>query len=97
MKYVVTLVHTPELCLAREEFAGEAKRWIAGMDDLAERLGVRVLGAYSCPPEHTFYVILETDDFKNVPAFFSGIMLSNHTARVSPVISLREASDMLIK
>jgi len=95
--YVVTLVHTPELCLARKEFGEEAKQWIGGMDDLAERLGIRVHGAYSCPPEHTFYVILETDDFRKVSAFFSGIMLTNHSGRVSPVIPVREASELLIK
>ena len=95
--YVVTLVHPPELCLAREEFADEAKRWIAGMDDLAKNLGIQVHGAYSCPPEHTFYLLLDTDDIKTISAFFSGIMLANHTARVSPVIPVKQAAELLIK
>lgn len=97
MMYVATLVHPPELCLAREEFGAEAKRWIAGMDDLAKKLGIKIHGAYSCPNEHTFYFVLESDEFKDITAFFSGIMLMNHTGRISPVIALKEASDMLIK
>ena len=97
MMFVVTLVHPPELCLARKEFNTEAKRWIDGMNDLAKKLNIRIHGAYSCPNDHTFYFILESDDLKSISAFFSGIMLTNHKGRISPVISLKEASDTLIK
>ncbi|MDD1706800.1 MAG: hypothetical protein LUO81_01190 [Methanoregulaceae archaeon] len=97
MMFVVTLVHPPELCLSRKEFGTEAKRWIDGMNDLAKKLNIRIHGAYSCPNDHTFYFILESDDLKSISAFFSGIMLTNHKGRISPVISLKEASDTLIK
>ena len=95
--FMVTLVHTPEMCLSRKEFAPEFRRWLDGMDDLAKSLSIRIHEIYSCPPEHIFYFILEAGDFKDVTAFFSGIMLTNHTGRISPVISLREATDILIK
>ena len=95
--YVVTLRHTPELCLAREEFAPAFKPWIDGMEDQAKKLGMRIHGAYACPNEHTFYFILEAGDLKDITAFFSGIMLTNHSGKVSPVVSLREATDILIK
>ena len=97
MLFVATLVHPPELCLARKEFATETKRWIDGMNDLGKKLNVKIHGAYSCPTEHTFYFILETDDFKAVTSFFSGIMLTHNKGRISSVISLKEASDTLIK
>ncbi len=97
MMFVATLVHPPELCLAREEFGTEAKEWIDGMSDAAKKLGVKVQGAYSCPGEHTFYFVLESDDFKAITAFFSGIMLTHNAARISPVIPLKVASDTLIK
>jgi hypothetical protein len=97
MMFVATLVHSPDLCLARKEFNTEAKRWIDGMNDLAKKLNLRMHGAYSCPNEHTFYFILESDDFKAITAFFSGIMLTNNKGRISPVVSLKEASDTLIK
>jgi len=97
MMFVVTLVHPPELCLAREEFKTDAMQLVDGMDDLAKKLGVKVHGAYSCPNEHTFYFVLESDDFKNISAFLSGKLLTHHTGRVSPVISLTAAADTLLK
>jgi hypothetical protein len=97
MMFVATLVHTPEMCLARKEFSTEFKTWFEGMDDLAKKLGIMVHGVYSCPNEHTFYFILDTRDIKNITAFFSGIMLTNHTGKISPVITLKEAVDILIK
>ncbi len=97
MMFVATLTHPPELCLAREEFGEEAKTWIAGMSDLSKKLGVKVHGAYSCPTEHTFYFVLESDDFKAITAFFSGIMLNNNDGRISPVNPLKVSADVLIK
>jgi hypothetical protein len=97
MMVVATLSHPPELCLARKEFSTEFTRWFEGMNDLAKKLGIRIQGAYSCPPEHTFYFILEAGDFKAITAFFGGIMLTNHSGRISPVIALKEAADILIK
>lgn len=97
MMYVATLVHTPELCLARPEFAVEAKRWINGMSDLAKKLNITVHGAYSCPNEHTFYFILESDDFNAINAFFSGIMLTHHKGRISSVVPVQQAANLLLK
>ena len=97
MMYVATLVHPPELCLARKEFNAEAKRWIDGMNDLAKKMNIRIHGAYSCPNEHTFYFVLESGDLKDITAFFAGVMLTNHKGKISPVISIKEASDTLIK
>ena len=97
MMFVVTLVHPPELCLARKEFSAEAKRWIEGMNDTAKKLNVKIHGAYSSPNEHTFYFILESDDLKAIPEFFSGVMLTNNKGHISPVIPIKVASDTLIK
>ena len=97
MMFVATLVHPPELCLARKEFGAEAKRWIDGMNDLAKKLSITIHGAYSSPNEHTFYFILESDDLKAIPAFFSGVMLMNNKGHISPVIPIKVASDTLIK
>ena len=95
--FIATLVHPPELCLARKEFSTEAKQWINGMNDLAKKLNIKIHGAYSCPNEHTFYFILESDEFKNITAFFSGVMLTNNKGHISPVIPIKVASDTLIK
>ena len=63
-------------------FASEFRRWFDGMDDLAKNLNIRIHEIYSCRPEHIFYFILDAGDFKDVAAFFSGIMLTNHTGRI---------------
>jgi hypothetical protein len=94
---MVTLTHTPEMCLSRPEFKDVYKRWADGMDDLAKRLNIRIHDIFSCPTEHIFYFILEAADYKDITAFFAGVMLTNHSGRISPVISLREATDILIK
>jgi hypothetical protein len=97
MLFVATLVHSPELCLARKEFSAETKRWSEGMNDLAKKLGVKIHGGYVCPNEHTFYFILESDDFKSITAFLSGQWLTHHTAHISPVLPLQAAADLLLK
>ncbi len=75
----------------------ESKRWIDGMADLAKKIGVKIHGAYSCPTEHTFYFVLETDNFANITSFFSGIMLTNNEGRISPVNALKVSADILLK
>ena len=97
MMYVATLVHPPELCLARPNSVLKPSTSINGMNDLAKKTSIKIHGAYSCPNEHTFYFILESDNFTAISAFFSGVMLSNHKGKISPVISVKEASDTLIK
>lgn len=97
MMYVVTLVHSPELCLAKKEFSAESKRWFDGMNDLAKKLKIGIHGAYVCPNEHTFYFILESDDFNAINAFFSGIMLTHHKGRISSVVPVQQAANLLLK
>jgi hypothetical protein len=94
MMFVVTLVHSPEMCLAREEFHAEFIAWYDGMKDRAKKHDILIHGAYVCPNEHTFYFVLESGDAKNIAAFFDGIMLTNHTGRISPVITLTEAAEL---
>ncbi len=97
MMFVVTMSHTPELCLARKEYRTEFNPWLDSMNARAKDLGITIQGAYSCPTEHTFYFILETKDYKAITAFFAGIMLNNHSGRISPVNTLQESSSILTR
>jgi hypothetical protein len=90
MLFVVTLEHPPELCLARQEYAAEVKRWLDSMGERAKDLGVKIHSVYVSTIEHTFYFILETDDAKAISEFFSPPSLTHHKARISPVIALQE-------
>jgi len=89
--FVATLTHPPELCLANPSYKEGAKKWIQSMRESSKKLGVTIHGAYSTPNEHTFYFVLESDNFKAVSDFLSPPMLTHHTGRVSPVVPLEEA------
>jgi hypothetical protein len=88
---MVTLVHTPELCFGKKEYNEEGKRWFANMKTSAEKYGIKVHGAYVCPIEHVFYLLLESNDFKAVSGFLSPPMLTHHSGKVSPIITVEEA------
>jgi len=94
MLFVITLEHTPELCLARKEYAAEGKQWMDSMGERAKGLGVKIHGAYVSTIEHTFYFILDANDTKAISEFFSPPFLTHHKARISSVISLQEAFDL---
>jgi uncharacterized protein with GYD domain len=91
VKFVIALTHKPEHCFGRKEYMEEGKRWIEQMNKSADKLGVKLERAYVAPNEHTFYFILESDDLKAVSTFLGPPMLTHHSAKVSPVISVEEA------
>jgi hypothetical protein len=88
--FVATLTHPPELCLANPSYKQEGKKWVENMRESSKKFGVTIHGAYVSPNEHTFYFVLESDNFKAVSDFFSPPMLTHHTARVSPVVTVEE-------
>lgn len=92
MLLIAILKHAPEHCLARSENA-EAREAIlkhsANIEELEKKTGVKMLGAYVCPNEHTFYFILETDDYQGVRDFLGNEMLTHHTAKITPVTRMK--------
>ena len=60
------------------------------MNDQANKLNITIQGAYTCPNEHIIYFLLESEDYKSITGFFSGVMLTNHKGRITPVITLKE-------
>ena len=91
MLFMVTLVHTPELCFGKKEYNEEGKRWFAEMKASAIKYGIKVHGAYICPIEHVFYFLLESNDFKAVSRFLSPPILTHHSGKISPIITADEA------
>jgi hypothetical protein len=89
--FLVTLVHPPELCFGRKEYNEEGKLWFDGMKASAEKYGVKVHGSWVCPIEHVFYIMLESNDFKAVSAFLSPPILTHHSGKISPIITVEEA------
>ncbi len=91
MLFLVTLVHKPELCFGKKEYNEEGKQWFSGMKASAEKYGVKVHGAWVCPIELVFYIMLESDDFKAVSGFLSPPILTHHKGKISPLITTEEA------
>lgn len=91
MLFIVTLIHPPELCFGKEEYNEEGKRWFADLKSSAEKHNVKVHGSWVTPIEHTFYLMLESDDFKAISGFLSPPILTHHTGKISPIITVEEA------
>jgi hypothetical protein len=89
--FMVTLVHAPELCFGKKEYNEEGKRWFTEMKASAEKYGIKVHGAWVCPIEHVFYIMLESNDFKAVSGFLSPPILTHHNGKISPLITVEEA------
>ncbi len=91
MLFLVTLVHSPELCFGRKEYNEEGKQWFDNMKASAEKYRIKVHGAWVCPIEHVWYIMLESDDFKEVSGFLSPPMLTHHNGKISPLITWEQA------
>lgn len=97
MLFVATLTHSPDNCWARSENEQKAEEWIQGMESKAEETGVELQGAYVTPNEHTFYFIVEADEFGAVTEFLGPPLLYDHDAHVAPVLSFERAAQAVLE
>lgn len=91
MLFMATLTHTPEYCLARDEYKAKGKKWFEEMRASAEVLNIKIHGAYVNPNEHTFYFVLEADNFDAISDFLRPPMLTHHTGKISPIMTVEKA------
>jgi hypothetical protein len=94
MLFMAVLKHSPEHCLMRPENAEareELRKRFLRREELQKETGVKVLGAYVNPNEHTFYWIIETDDYRNVSRYLGPPLLTYHSAKITPVIKVEDA------
>lgn len=97
MQFIARLTHSPDYCWAREEHAEKASDWIDGMETRAEDAGIELQGAFVTPNEHTFYFLLEWDDFGAVSEFLGPPLLHDHDGHIAPVITLQRADEVLLE
>lgn len=86
MLFVATHTHPPELCPVDNP---------VGVHQLADEQhikesGVKVLGSYIAPPEHTLYFVLEAQEYAQVVKYFRPLMKIG-TPRITPVQPLGES------
>jgi hypothetical protein len=94
MFFIAKLTHSPELCFGRpehKEIAHELMEFMENMEKYEKEAGVKRHGFYLASNEHTFYFILEADNFSKVSKFLGvGPVLTHHTAKITPVVTLEE-------
>ena len=94
MLFIAQLTHTPELCFARPEHKEKGKEMMEFMENIEKyekKAGVKNHGFYLNANEHTFFFILESDNYLNVSKFLSiDPLLTHHTAKITPVVTSKE-------
>ena len=100
MLFIATLQHSPEDCFARPENAEAFKQALGIWDNLeatAKSLDMTLIGSYINPNEHLFYFIMDADNYYKVTQLLGSVMLTHHTAKITPVHTLRQAVDSVKK
>ncbi len=92
MLFVVIHTHTPELCPSGDPEKARKTIDVLGQEAHALKAGVKVLGSYIAPPEHTIFFIIESESYEALVDFFRPQMKVG-TLRVIPVSPLRSAVD----
>ncbi|MBI2166507.1 MAG: hypothetical protein HYU29_08940 [Chloroflexi bacterium] len=87
MLFVATHSHTPESCPVDDPVSLHQ----LAKEEHAKSCGVKVLGSYIASPEHTFYFVLEAQDYASVARFFRPVMKIG-ASRITPVQTLQEAT-----
>ena len=97
MFFIAQLTHPPELCFGRSEHREDYNKileFMENMDKYEKEAGVKRHGFYLNSNEHTFYFILEADNFLKISKFLGfGPLLTHHTAKITPVVSYQETID----
>jgi len=99
--FIAQLTHSPELCFGRPEHKEKAKElmeFMENMEKYGKEAGVKVHGFYLNANEHTFYFILEADNYLKISKFLGvGPVLTHHTAKITPVVTLEETLEFARK
>lgn len=85
---MVTHCHTPELCPSDSPEKIKRTLDIVTSETHAKSAGVKVLGSYIAPPEHTLFFIIESDTYEKIVDFFRPLMKMG-TPRIVPVNQLK--------
>ena len=101
MIFIAQLTHSPELCFGRPEHKEKAKElmeFMENMEKYEKEAGVKMHGFYLNANEHTFYFILEGDNYIKISKFLGvGPVLTHHTAKITPVVTLKETLEFARK
>lgn len=94
MLFVVTHIHTPELCPS-DDPEKLKKLDVLEQESHAKKTKVKVLGSYIAPPEHTLFFILEADSYEAITDFFRPVMKIG-IPRIVPVSPLKGTAETFL-
>ena len=101
MLFIAQLTHSPELCFGRpehKETGKELMEFLKNIEKHEKDEGVKIHGLYLNANEHTFYFILESDSYLKISKFLGvGPVLTHHTAKITPVVTLQETLEFARK
>ena len=91
MMFQVVHTHTNETCPARS--AEQAKLYHEWWQSMKNTPGVKVIGGYVCPIDHTFYITVEANNYP-VLAKALGALNTIGTGQIKPILALDQSFPM---
>jgi hypothetical protein len=92
MLFQVVHTHTNESCPGQS--SEKARQFGEWWQNMKKAVGVKVLSGYVAPINHTFYILVEADDYAAL-ARALGPLNSFGSGHTSPVISLEQTLPMV--
>ena len=100
MLILQTSRHAPESCPMHNEKVNKAtKDLMAKMDQLTKKHGIKVVGGWHSPPDHTTVVIYDAPNMEAVLSFSMEpevmIWSAYHNTEIKPVMTIEESMNLL--
>jgi uncharacterized protein with GYD domain len=81
--------HTVETCLGNKP--GESSKLMAQTQEETKKAGIKVIGSYVAPHEHTMYTIIEAGDLVALEKVLMPMTLWGN-ARLVPIMAMEQAA-----
>ena len=91
MLFMYIHTHPLEKCIADKP--EESKKMLAGAQEATKKAGVKMIGPYAAPHEHTTYTIFETDDIAKLERMLVPMTVWG-TARLVPIVPIEQLAAM---
>ena len=89
MLFVISHSHSAEACPLKDHEDKARDYYRSLMRDVAGKLGVKVVGAYTAPAEHVQFLVLDTDNFDHLTTFLKPLYKIGRVD-ITPVMDAEE-------
>ncbi|MFQ6134273.1 MAG: DUF3303 domain-containing protein [Nitrososphaerales archaeon] len=90
--FLIRHTHSPERCPGSKG-AGAGKEFLKSLsEEEASKEGVKIIGSYIAPTEHTLVFIVDAENLRKVEGFtFDRLALVGET-KITPVLTIKEVA-----